>query len=112
MVAAALALTGVGLGVPVPLVGLAAVVALGALGAAYIGWSERMLSSYATDLRLAWEGRSTDGFTRAEVGSSVGFDRDAGRPTAVSPHARRRYPGTSGDEDGSSHPTEPRSGQV
>jgi hypothetical protein len=103
MVAAVVALTGVGLGVPLPFIGLAAVVALGGLGAAYVGWSEGMLSSYSTDLRLAREGGETDGFVRAEVGSSVGLDRDVGRPTALSPHARRRYPGTSGDEDDPSH---------
>ena len=112
MVAAALALTGVGLGVPVPLVGLAAVVALCALGAAYVGWSDGMLASYTTDLRLARDGGSADGFVRVEVGSPVGFDRDVGRPTALSPHARRRYPRTSGDEEGPSPATEPRSGQV
>jgi hypothetical protein len=106
MVAAAVALTGVGLGVPVPFVGPAVVVALGVLGATYVGWSDGMLSSYATDLRHAREGGGTDGFVRAEVGSPVGFDRDVGRPTALSPHARRRYPGTSGDEDDPSHATE------
>jgi hypothetical protein len=99
-VAAIVALTGVGLEVPLPFAGLVAVVALGALGAVYLGWSEGMLSSYSNDLRRAREGRETDGFIRAEVGSTVGFERDVGRPTAVSPHARRRYPGTpEGDAD-------------
>ncbi len=105
MVAAVVALTGVGLGVPFPFIGLAAVVALGALGVAYVGWSDGMLSSYATDLRLSREGGETDGFVRAEVGSSVGLERDVGRPTEVSPHARRRYPGSSGDGAEPSHAT-------
>jgi len=99
MVAAAVALTGVGLGVPLPFIGIAAVVGLGALGAVYLGWSEGMLSSYQTDLRTAREGGTGDGFVRVEVGSAVGFDRDVGGPTALSPHARRRYPGTSRDDD-------------
>jgi hypothetical protein len=99
MVAAAVALTGVGLEVPLPFVGLTAVVALGVLGAVYLGWSEAMLSSYQTDLRLAREGGAVDGFVRVEVGSAVGFDRDVGRPTALSPHARRHYPGTPRDND-------------
>jgi len=99
MVAGVAALAGVGFEVRVPFLGLASVVALGVLGAAYLGWSEGMLSSYSNDLRLAREGRETDGFIRAEVGSPVGFEREVGRPTAVSPHARRRYPGTSTEED-------------
>ena len=99
MVAAALALTGFGLGVPLPFAGPAAVVALGILGAVYLGWSDGMLSSYSNDLRLAREGRETDGFVRAEVASPVGLDRDVGGPTAFSPHSRRRYPGTWGDDD-------------
>jgi hypothetical protein len=100
MVAAALALTGIGLGVPLPFVGIAAVVALGALGAAYLGWSERMLGSYANDLRLSREGREPDGFVRVEVSSPVGLDGDVRRPTTPSPHARRRYPRAGRDNEG------------
>jgi hypothetical protein len=98
-VAAIVALTAFGLEVPLPFAGLVAVVALGALGAVYLGWSEGMLASYSDDLRRAREGKESDGFTRAEVGSPVGFERDVGRPTAASPHARRRYPGTSEEDD-------------
>lgn len=112
VVAAVVLLAGFGLEVPIPFAGLASVVALGALGAVYLGWSEGMLASYSDDLRLAREGRESDGFTRAEVGSPVGFERDVGRPTAASPHARRRYPGTLEEENDASLLDGPGSGQV
>lgn len=102
--AVALALTGLALGVPLPFAGIAAVVALGALGAAYVGWSERMLADYANDLRLAREGGATGGFVRAEAAMPVGLYRDVGGPTSPSPHTRRRTVDTRRDEN------DPRSG--
>ena len=97
IVGISLGLTGLALAVPLPLVGVTAVVALGVLGAVYVGWSDRLLSSYTNDLRQAREGSATDGFLRVEVGTAVGLDRDRRSPSP-SPHARRRARGVRGDE--------------
>jgi hypothetical protein len=98
VVGVSLGLTGLALGVPVPYVGLAAVVALGVLGAVCVGWSDRLLSSYVGDLRRAWEGTEVDGFLRVEVASPVGLDRDARSRASPSPHARRRGRGVREEE--------------
>jgi len=111
IVALALGLTAFALEVPTPLGAIAAVVALVVVGGVYLGWSDRLLASYANDLRDALEDRSTDGFLRAEVASPVGLDRPRGRPTAPSPHVRRRSPGTWTNEDDASL-ARPGSGQL
>ena len=98
LAAAIAALTGLALLVPLPVLGLGVVVALGVAGAIYLGWSERLLSTYSSDLRLAREGRAADGFLRAEVASAVGLDREADGPRVPSPHTRRRPPGMERDE--------------
>ena len=85
-------LTAVAVELPWPLVGIASVVAMGVLGLVYLGWSDRMLDGYASDLRHARDGTSTDGFVRAEIASPVGLYRDARLPTSPSPHSRRRTP--------------------
>jgi hypothetical protein len=89
VVAVSLGLTAVALELPLPYAGIAAVVALGVLGVAYLGWSERFLSSYSSDLRHAREGTAMDGFIRAEVASAVGLDRDGRSGSVPSPHVRR-----------------------
>jgi hypothetical protein len=111
MVGAILLLIGIGLVVPLPFVGIAAVVALGVLGAAYLVWSEGMLASYSSDLRLALEGGETDGFTRVEVTTTVGLERDVGQPTSLSPHSRRRYPARKDDDDAPERGERPKTGQ-
>jgi len=83
-------LTAVAIALPWPFVGIASVVAMGALGLAYLGWSDRMLDRYASDLRRARDGTSTDGFVRVEVATPVGLYRDARLRTSPSPHTRRR----------------------
>jgi len=75
---------------PTPFVGISAVVALSVLGAVYVGWSDRLLDDYASDLRHAQEGSVDHGFARAEAGSTVGLDRDHTAPPSPSPHVRRR----------------------
>ena len=90
MVGVSVGLTALAVAVPIPYVGLAAVVALGVLGAVYLGYSDRLLTSYGSDLRQAYDGSVTDGFLRAEVGSRVGLDREETSRAALSPHARRR----------------------
>jgi len=92
MVAVTLALIGVSLVVPLWFAGLVGVVALGILGIGYLGWSDALLESYSNDLRDELAGGRAGGFLRAEIGSPAGLDRDVGRPTARSPHARRRTP--------------------
>ena len=90
VVGVSLGLTAVAVVLPWPFVGIASVVAMGALGLAYLGWSDRMLDRYASDLRRARDGTSTDGFVRVEVATPVGLYRDARLPTSPSPHTRRR----------------------
>lgn len=68
-------------------------------GGAYVVWSQRLLSEYARDLRAMRDGVVSDGFLRAELGSSVGLDRTIGRPTERSPNARRRRPFSPSDRD-------------
>ncbi|HXY46826.1 MAG TPA: hypothetical protein VEK13_02870 [Thermoplasmata archaeon] len=68
-------------------------------GATYVVWSEGVLSGYAKDLRALRDGTASDGFLRAEAGSSVGLDRTVGRPTERSPHVRRRRTIGSSDRD-------------
>jgi len=78
---------------PVPYAGVAGVVALGGIGAGYLVWAERFLARYTDDLRRGRTGEAV-GFPRAELGTAVGLERVVGRPTARSPHSRRRYPST------------------
>jgi hypothetical protein len=111
VIAVTVVLTAGALLLPLPYVGIAAVLALAVLGAAYLGWSERTLSSYATDLRRAREGQEIDGFLRVEVTTEVGLERPVGRPTSPSPHARRRHLSSSGNGDGSSDGSDERSRQ-
>jgi hypothetical protein len=80
--------------VPVPFAGWVGVVALGALGVAYVTWSERFLERYSEDRRVEQEGGSPDGFLRAELRSPARPDREGGWPTARSPHVRRRATGS------------------
>lgn len=94
------ALIGFALAVPLEFSGVVAVVALGILGVAYIGWSDRLVHGYTRDLRSEREGESSKGVLRAELRSSVGLDRDVGRPTERSPHVRRTSPTTSGSDEG------------
>lgn len=98
VVGASLGLTSLAMLVPLPLIGLGAVVALGILGAVCMAWSERVLGSYTNDLRRALEGGEVDGFVRVEVRSTVGLDRTVGGRTSPSPHSRRRPRGTSEDD--------------
>jgi hypothetical protein len=109
---ATVALIGFALGVPVRFAGLVSVVALGALGMGYIGWADRFLEEYATDLRTGADGSGTDGFLRVELNTPVGLDREIGRPTARSPHARRRAPGSSAPSDETGPEMIPNSGQL
>jgi hypothetical protein len=99
MVGLTLALIGFALGVPIWFAGPVAVVALGILGVAYIGWSDSLLQRYADDLRTELDGRSADGLLRAELRSPVGLSRNVGRPTGRSPHVRRRAPESSGSRE-------------
>lgn len=85
-------LTIAALTLPIETVALAAVGALLVLGFAYIGWSDRFLAEYIHDLRSVREGSLVRGFARAEVGTSVGLERELVRPTSPSPHTRRRPP--------------------
>lgn len=112
MVGAIVALVGFALGVPFGFAGLVSVVALGALGMGYIGWSDRFLEEYAADLRTGADGSGTDGFLRVELHTPVGLDREIGRPTARSPHARRRAPGSSTPSEESGPELVPNSGQL
>jgi len=89
-------LIGLALVVPVDVAGLAGVLALAGLGAAYVGWSERLVAKYAEDLRAGAEGSAGAGLLRVEMHTRVGLEREVVRPTARSPHARRRSPGSSG----------------
>ena len=84
------ALIGLAIAVPLEFVGILVVVALGMLGLASLGWSDRMLAQYASDLRHAQDDGSPRGFVRAEVGVTVGLDREAEMPPAPSPNVRRR----------------------
>ena len=83
-------LVGLAMAVPVPFVGIVAVVGLAVLGLAYLGWSDRMLGQYASDLRHTQEPSTAHGFARAEASSRVQLDRDAERYRSASPHVRRR----------------------
>ena len=83
-------LIGLAMALPVEFVGLLAVVGLGVLGLASLGWSDRLLAQYASDLRHAQDERSPRGFVRAEVGAPVGLDRESEVPPSPSPHVRRR----------------------
>ena len=84
---------------PTEFIGILAVVGLAVLGVAYIGWSDRMLAQYASDLRHATDGSPTRGFVRAEVGGAVGLDREE-LPPSPSPHVRRRpRAGRTGERD-------------
>jgi len=76
--------------IPAEFVGILAVVALGVLGVASVGWSERMLAQYASDLRHAQDDSAPRAFVRAEAGVTVGLDREDGMPPSPSPHVRRR----------------------
>jgi len=93
MVGVSLGLTGLAFAVPLPFVGVASVVALAVTGAVYIGWSDRLLASYATDLRLARDGGDRRDFLRVEASSAVGLERSAGAPSGRSPNVRRRPAG-------------------
>lgn len=84
------ALTAFALLVPLPFAGLLAVVALAVLGVAYLGWGERLLTGYATDLRSARDGVPSAAFTRAEVAKTVGPEGDGEGAPSPSPHSRRR----------------------
>ena len=83
-------LIGLAMALPTEFIGILAVVALGVLGAAYLGWSDRLLAQYASDLRHAQADSSYRGFVRAEAGVMVGLDREEDLPGAPSPHVRRR----------------------
>jgi hypothetical protein len=83
-------LIGLAMAVPISLVGLLAVLALAVVGAGYVGWSDRMLGDYSSDLRHAREGSDAHGFARVEASSMVGLDRDHTTPPSPSPHVRRR----------------------
>ena len=83
-------LVGLAMAVPISLVGILAVLALTVVGAAYVGWSDRLLAEYASDLRHAQEGSVAHGFARVEASSTVGLDRDHTMPPSRSPHVRRR----------------------
>ena len=78
-----------GMALPTEFIGILVVVALAVLGAAYVGWSDRMLAQYVSDLRHAQEGSPLHGFVRAEAGVMVGLDREE-MPPSPSPHVRRR----------------------
>ena len=104
-----LGLTGVALAVPLPYAGLVAVVGLGVVGAVYLGWADRTLARYASDLRQTQDGTATDGFVRAETGTAVGLDRDGSAVPSPSPHVRRRSRSGSGGD--ASSPAEARSGR-
>ena len=80
-------------------VGLIAVAALGAIGLAALDWGLGLVDRYATDLRRAREGGPLGGFERVEALSRFDLDRPVGRPTALSPHARRRTPERRRDEE-------------
>lgn len=87
------------LGMPFDLAGLLGVVALGGLGIAYLGWSDRLLRAYTDDLRTGLEGGGASGLLGVELRTPVGLDRAIGRPTARSPHVRRRAPAASGNPE-------------
>jgi hypothetical protein len=70
--------------------GMVGVAALAVSGAAYLVWSEAVLSEYASDLRAASEAGTARGFLRAEVAGVVGLERTVGRPTERSPNTRPR----------------------
>ena len=78
--------------VPFWLAGWLGVLGLGALGVGYVAWSERFLETYSEDRRSEQEGGRADGLLRAELRSPARPDRDIRRPTARSPHVRRRTP--------------------
>ena len=83
-------LIGLAMAFPLEFVGILVVVGLGMLGLASVAWSDRTLAEYASDLRHAQDGASPRGFVRAEVGATVGLDREAEMPRAPSPNVRRR----------------------
>ena len=98
--------------VPISLVGLLAVLALAVVGAVYVGWSDRMLGDYSSDLRHAQEGSDAHGFAWVEASSTVGLDRDHTMPPSPSPHVRRRPRAGRGEESdpplpGESDPNQP-----
>ncbi|HXQ78867.1 MAG: hypothetical protein WB788_09270 [Thermoplasmata archaeon] len=80
--------------VPYWFAGWLGVLGLGVLGVGYVVWSERFLESYSEDRRTEQEGGLVHGLLRAELRSAARPDRDLHRPTARSPHARRRAPGS------------------
>ena len=98
--------------VPIAIVGISVVVALLVLGAVYVGWSDRLLDDYASDLRHAREGSAAHGFARAEAGSTVGLDRGRETTRAPSPHVRRRPRAGRSEETEPPHPSGPDSGQL
>jgi hypothetical protein len=85
-----LALVVAALAIPFSFSGWLEVIALGILGIAYVGWSERFLQQYSDDRKAEREGESRSGFLRAEGRSPVRRDEELGRPSGRSPHARRR----------------------
>jgi hypothetical protein len=86
-------LTVLALEVPIAVVGLSTLLALVALGAIYLGWADRFLTSYAGDLRRARSAEGTgEGFLRAEGASSHVRRGDSIGVRSRSPHLRRRSP--------------------
>ena len=76
--------------VPLPFAGVVAVVALLALGAGYLVWSERMLASYAGDLARAGEATTPKEFRSAEAASRLPSPGSSVQRPTQSPHRSRR----------------------
>jgi hypothetical protein len=73
-------------------VGLGALGAFAALGAAFVVRSEHRLTRYTHDLRAMCEGETVSGWVRAEAGGDVERERPVGVPSRRSPNTRRRRP--------------------
>ena len=106
VVGATLALSVLTMVLPWDLLALVALLGLAALGGLSMLHAERLLGTYAQDLAHVRAGAEANGFLRAEVTSDVGLERPIVRPSATSPHRRRR-PATAARSDGETPPKGP-----
>ncbi|MCI4365898.1 MAG: hypothetical protein L3K10_07585 [Thermoplasmata archaeon] len=79
---------------PFPLAGFVALVALALVGGLYLRNSDRLLRTYAHDLRSVRGDEPPRGWVRVEVESEVALERAVGLPSQRSPHTR--FPGGRG----------------
>ena len=96
MVALTLGLTAFALLIPFPFAGLTAVVALCAIGVAYLRWSDRLLATYLVDLHRARRSGSPGGPLESDGTTTAGDDGGAGLHASPSQLPRGRDEGSRG----------------